>query len=60
MKGNAHFLNVECDHCVVYKCITTHSFRSQQNAGIFTIFHHVNCKNNFVIYILECKKCHTK
>ena len=36
----------------------THSFRSQQNGRIFTIFHQVNCKSDFVIYLLECKKCH--
>ena len=36
----------------------THSFRSQQTGRIFTIFHQVNCKSDFVIYLLECKKCH--
>ena len=36
----------------------THSFRSQQNGRIFTIFHQVNCKSDFAIYLLECKKCH--
>ena len=36
----------------------THSFRSQQNARIFTVFYQVNCKSDFVIYLLECKKCH--
>ena len=35
----------------------THSSRSQQNARIFTIFYQVNCKSDFVIYLLECKKC---
>ena len=35
----------------------THSFRSQQNGRIFTIFHQVNCKSDFAIYLLECKKC---
>ena len=36
----------------------THSFRSQQNGWIFTIFHQFNCKSDFVIYVLECKRCH--
>ena len=36
----------------------THSFRSQQNGRICTILHQVNCKSDFVIYLLECKKCH--
>ena len=35
----------------------THSFRSQQNEWILTIIQQVNCKSDFVIYILECKKC---
>ena len=32
-----------------------HSFRSQQNGRIFTIFHQLNCKSDSVIYFLECK-----
>ena len=36
----------------------THSFRSQQNGWIFTIFHQFNCKSDFAIYVLECKRCH--
>ena len=36
----------------------THSFHSQQNGRIFTIFHQVNCKSDFVLYLLEYKKCH--
>ena len=35
-----------------------HSLRSQQNERIFTIFHQVCCKSDFVIYLLESKKCH--
>ena len=35
-----------------------YSFRRQENEWIFTIFHQVNCKSDFVIYLLECKKCH--
>ena len=55
MKGNVH---LEYGHCVVHSYKTLISFRSQQNARIFTIFCHVNCKSDFVIYLLECKKCH--
>ena len=36
----------------------THSFRSQQNGRIFTIFHQVSCKSDFLIYRSECQKCH--
>ena len=57
MKGNVHLVNLECGHCVVYR-YKTHSFRSQQNGRIFTIFHQVSCKSDFLIYLLECQKCH--
>ena len=36
----------------------THSFCSQYNGRMFTIFHQVNGKRNFVIYLLECEKCY--
>ena len=36
----------------------THSFCRQQNGRIFTIFHQVDCKSDFVIYLLERQKCH--
>ena len=38
----------------------TDSFCSQQHRRIFTIFHQVNCKSDFFIYLLECEKCHTR
>ena len=34
--------------------------RSQQNGRIFTIFYQVNCKRDFVIYLLEWKTCHVQ
>ena len=55
MKGNVH---LEYGHCVVHRYKTLISFRSQQNARIFTILYHLNCKSDFVIYLLECNKCH--
>lgn len=33
-----------------------YSSHSQQNGQIFTIFHKVNCKSDFVIYLLECRR----
>ena len=57
IKENVHLVNLEYDLCVVYK-YKTHSFLSQQNEQIFTIFHEVkNYKSNFLIYLLECIKC---
>lgn len=35
----------------------TSSFRSASNGKTFRIFHHVNCKSTFVIYIMECSRC---
>ena len=46
MKGNAHLINLEYRHCVAYK---THTSK---------IFHQINCKSDFVIYLLKCNKCH--
>ena len=54
MKGNVH---LEYGHCAIYK-YKTHSFSSQQNTWISTIFYQVNCKSDFVICLLDCKKCH--
>ena len=57
MKGNLHLVNLEHGHCCL-QVQNTHSFCSQQNGRIFTTVHQVNCKSNFVMYLLECKKCH--
>ena len=35
--------------------ITT--FRSNQTNRIFQIYHNLNCKSKYVIYLLECTKC---
>ena len=32
-------------------------FRSNQPNGIFQIYHNLNCKSKYVIYLLECTKC---
>ena len=52
MEGNVHLANLEYGLCNVYS-YKTHSFHSEQNGRIFTIFHRVNRKGNFVIYLLE-------
>ena len=57
MKGNVYLVNWIHGHYVVYRQ-KTHSFRSQQNERILTMFHQVNSKSDFVIYFSECKKYH--
>lgn len=37
---------------------STSLFTSQQTKRSYTIFHNTNCKSTFVIYLLECRKCH--
>ena len=32
-------------------------FRSNQMNRIFHIYHNLNCKSKYVIYLLECIKC---
>ena len=35
----------------------TTTFRSNQTKRIFHIYHNLNCKSKYVIYLLECTKC---
>ena len=37
--------------------VSTTSFKSNQTNGIFKIFHNINCKSTFLIYLLECNIC---
>ena len=37
---------------------STSTFTSQQTKKTFTIFHNTTCKSTFVIYLMECRKCH--
>ena len=37
--------------------ISTTSFKSNQTNRIFKIFHNINCKSTFLIYLLECNIC---
>ena len=45
-----------CCKQVVY----TTTFRSNQTNSIFQIYHNLNCKSKYVIYLLECTKCKIK
>ena len=33
------------------------SFKSNQTNRVFKIFHNINCKSTFLIYLLECNIC---
>ena len=37
--------------------VSTASFKSNQTNRIFKIFHNINCKSTFLIYLLECNIC---
>ena len=37
--------------------VHTITFRSNQTNRIFQIYHNLNCKSKYVIYLLECTKC---
>ena len=37
--------------------IDTSTFRSYQTQQLYTIFHKLNCKSKFIIYLMECTLC---
>ena len=47
---------MECGHCVVYRYKTHTHFVANKMDGYLQFS--TNCKGDFVIYRLECKKCH--
>ena len=40
--------------------VSTRSFKSNQTNRVFKIFHNINCKSTFLIYLLECNICNTQ
>ena len=36
---------------------STSSFKSNQTNETFKIFHNTNCRSDYVVYLLECRKC---
>ena len=56
MKGNVHLINLEYGHCVIYRYKTDIHFIANKMDGYlqFSTYY----KSDFVIYLLECKKCH--
>ena len=57
-------MNGSCKPCfgstdaLCYKhFITTESFRSNTTQKSYKIFHHLNCKSKYAIYLMECNNC---
>jgi hypothetical protein len=57
----------KCSPCLtrtINKCCkniqSTSVFKNRLTNRIFKIFHNVNCKSKFIIYLVECKKCQDK
>ena len=60
-KNNPHTgkcLPCNSTHCLCcQQLISTTSFRNNQTNKTFKIYHRVNCKSSFFIYLLECFIC---
>ena len=39
---------------------STNTFTSNQTKRSYQIYHNVNCKSSFIIYLLECRQCKTQ
>ena len=57
----------ECTPCLANnrtlsckKVVHTTTFKSSQTNRIFQIYHNLNNKSKYVIYLLECTKCKTQ
>ena len=61
IKNNHHTgMCVPCNSTRCLCCqqlISTTTFKSNQTNKTFKIYHRVNCKSNFVIYLLKCYIC---
>ena len=54
----------KCEHCSTNKpllcckqVISTTTFRRYQTQQLYTIFYKLNCKSQFIIYLMECSLC---
>ena len=46
------------DNLCCKQVLTTNRFKSSTTHKEYSIFHKRSCKSSYVIYLLECKKCH--
>ena len=56
-KGGCSPCHTRNDNLCCKQVQNTSTFRSWKTKKEFKIFHRVNCKSKFVIYLLECTKC---
>ena len=69
MHNNEKFIKTKNNHhtgkcvpcnstrCLCCQQLSKATFKSNQTNKTFKIYHRVNCKSNFVIYLLECYIC---
>ena len=56
MKGHVHLINLEYGHGIAYRYKTHIHFVANKMDGYLQFS--TNYKSDFVIYLLECKRCH--
>ena len=56
-KGKSEPCNTSKPSLCCKQVINTSTFRSYQTQQLYTIFHKLNCKNKFIIYLMECASC---
>ena len=56
-KGKSESCNTRKPSLCCKQVIDTSTFRSYQTQQLYTIFHKLNCKRKFSIYVMECASC---
>ena len=56
-KGKSEPCNTSKPSLCFKHVIDTSTFRSNQTQQLYTIFHKLNCKSKFIIYLMECASC---
>ena len=56
-KGKCEPCNTSKPSLCCKQVIDTSTFRSYQTQQLYTIFHKLNCKSKFIIYLMECALC---
>ena len=56
-KGKSEPCNIGKPSLCCKQVIYASTFRSYQTQQLYTIFHKLNCKCKFIIYLMECALC---
>ena len=56
-KGECRPCNTSKPSLCCKQVTDTSTFRSYQTQQLYTIFHKLNCKSKFIIYLMECVLC---